>query len=129
MPRWFGRTCMPSWSARNLRTSSAEAPWPCAATARKVASPSDTRAVFGAARRPRRPWRGGRAVSLGFCRGRAARRLPSGFCEARQHPLGSLQFSELLGQFRPFVVDLGEPLGKPLPFLCDVVEGGHFLSN
>jgi hypothetical protein len=48
--------------------------------------------------------------------------------EAGQHPLGGLQFSELLGQFRPVAVELCQPLGDQLAFFCDVVEGGHLLS-
>jgi hypothetical protein len=49
-------------------------------------------------------------------------------CEAGQHPFGGLQFSELLGQFRPVAVELRQPLGEKLTFFCDVVEGGHLLS-
>jgi hypothetical protein len=48
--------------------------------------------------------------------------------KAGQHPLGGLQFSELLGQFRPVAVELGQPFGDQLAFFCDVVEGGHLLS-
>jgi hypothetical protein len=48
--------------------------------------------------------------------------------EAGQHPFGGLQFSELLGQFRPVAVELGQPLAEQLAFCCDVVEGGHLLS-
>jgi hypothetical protein len=42
----------------------------------------------------------------------------------RQYPLGSTNKRAAPASFA-FAVDLRQPLGENLPFLCDVVEGGH----